>query len=195
MEQEELAKTFTTTSYNYTPYELDLISFKEFSLPFNIDDAPSGGSVRVDTASEMKLDNGEKIRYSSSNCCFMWSSPIDKPLRIRVVWKVIHNASYHDGEAGAEYDMRSSRKSAPGSRWCQAVVDVAPYTGPDRPKMLFLHFLPDGSVQAQLGTFLSAKPFSAEQVKLHSTPLAVGQICRQEIENPFYGLPRTPHRE
>lgn len=195
LEQEQLDKTFTTTSYNYTPYELDFIAFKEISLPLKIDEAPYGGEVRASTASEMKLDNGEKIRYSSSNCCFIWGGPIDKPPRVRVVWKVIHNASYHDGEAGKEYDERASKKSAPGSRWCQAIVDIAPATGPERPKMVFLHFLADGTVQAQLGTFLSAKPLSSEQVKLHSVPLPEGQVCKQEIENPFYGIPRTPHRE
>jgi len=44
--QKQLSEqTFATTSYNYTPYDLYSIAFKEISLPFNIDDAPSGGSI------------------------------------------------------------------------------------------------------------------------------------------------------
>lgn len=190
-EHEEIDKTFTTTSYNYTPHQLYFIAFKEISHPFKIDEAPFGGSVLFRNASDMKMDDGKKIFYSPSNCCFIWSGQTDRAIRVRVVWNVIYDAR----DTGEDYDERTSRKSAPGTRWCQAYVDIEPATGLDRPKMVFLHFLADGSVQAQLGTFLTAAPLTSEQVKAHSSPLPEGQICTQEIENPFYGIPEKPHME
>ncbi|PJC98431.1 hypothetical protein GQ37_012210 [Janthinobacterium sp. BJB1] len=194
--QKELSEqTFTTTSYNYTPYDLYAIAFKEISLPFNIDDAPSGGSVFFRDASEGRLDNGEKVAFSSGNCCLSWDRPVDKPLRVRVVWSVVFDMRYHDGQSSISYDERTSRQGSPGSRWCQAIVDILPSTGPDRPTSVLLHFLADGTVQARLGTFKTAAPLAAAEVKLHATRLPQGQFCRQEIENPFYGIPRKPHRE
>ncbi|HEX8613564.1 MAG TPA: hypothetical protein VF800_19970 [Telluria sp.] len=193
--QGEPDRTFTTVSYNYTPDILHWITFKNSSLPFKIDEAPYGGSTYGPNGSEMALDNGEKVRYSADNCCFMWSGPLDKPQRIRVVWLVIHNLSYFNRQADEGYDERTSRKNPPGGRWCQAIVDIQPATGPDRPKMVFLHFLADGSVQAKLGTFLTAKPLPSAQVKSHSAPLPEGQVCKNEIDNPWYGIPRKPHRE
>ena len=188
-------KTFTTTSYNYTPYDIYSIAFKGISLPFNIDEAPSGGSIFFRDASEADMDNGEKVSFSSGNCCFIWDGPVDKPLRVRVVWSVVFDTSYHDGKSSADYDERTSRQSSPGSRWCQATVDILPAKGPERPSIVLFHFLADGTVQAHLGTFKTQSPLTAEQVKRHATRLPQGQFCKQEIENPFFGIPRTPHRE
>jgi hypothetical protein len=195
VQQELREKTFTTTSYNYTPYDIYSIAFKEISLPFKVDEAPSGGSVFFRDASQAKLDNGEKVSFSGGNCCFIWDRPIDKPLRVRIVWSVVYDTSYHDGKSSVNYDERASKQSAPGSRWCQATVDIHPSVGTDRPTTVFLHFLADGSVQAQLGTFKTGGPLTSKQVKLHSTRLPPGQFCKQEIDNPFYGIPRAPHRE
>lgn len=194
--QKELSEqTFTTTSYNYTPYDLYSIAYKEISLPFNIDDAPSGGSIFFRDASERTLDNGEKVAVSSGNCCLSWDRPLDKPLRVRVVWSVVFDTRYHDGKSSMSYDERTSRQSSPGSRWCQAMVDILPATGPDRPTTVLLHFLADGTVQARLGTFTTDTPLAGAAVKLHATRLPQGQFCRQEIENPFYAIPRKPHLE
>lgn len=192
--QEQLDRIFTTTAFNYTPHVLHSIHFKESALPFKIDDAPSGGSTYMRNGSGQKLDNGEPVQVSSRDCCFMWSGPLDKPGRIKIVWLVIHNLSYYNG-AAEEYDERRSRENPPGARWCQATVDIKPAAGPERSKMVFLHFLPDGSVQAELGSYRTEKPLPSEQVKLHSASLPEGQLCKQEIENPWYGIPRKPHRE
>ena len=75
------------------------------------------------------------------------------------------------------------------------MVDILPATGPDRPDTVLLHFLADGTVQARLGTFKTDVPLAAAEVKSHATRLPQGQFCRQEIENPFYGIPRKPHLE
>lgn len=188
-------KTFTTTSYNYTPYDIYSIVFKDISLPFKIDDAPSGGSVFFRDASQATLDNGNKVSFSSGNCCFIWDRPIDQPLRVRVVWSVVYDTSYHDGKSSITYDERLSKQAAPGSRWCEASVDILPATGRDRPTTVFLHFLADGSVQARLGTFSTGGPLSADEIKRHSTRLPAGKFCKKEIDNPFYGTSRPPHRE
>lgn len=195
LEQERLEKTLSTRSYNYTPHALYSIAFKDVGQTFNVAEAPGGGAIFFRSGNQEKMDNGEQVRFSSDNCCFIWSGPIDKPSRVRVVWNVIYDPRYQGGEGAPDYDERTSRKSAPGSRWCQAVVDIQPATGPDRPDMVFLHFLPDGSVQAQLGAFKTGQPLPAEQVELHTVPLPEGQFCKQEIDNPFYGIPRKPHRE
>lgn len=193
LQQELIAKTFTTTSYNYTPYNLYSIAFKEISRPFKMDDAPSGGSVFFRNSSSAELDNGDRVAFSSDNCCFIWDKPIDKPLRVKVIWSVIFDLQSFDGHTS--YDDRTSKESAPGSRWCEAIVDILPATGPERPTTVFFHFFSDGTVQAKMGTFKTGAPLNAEQVKLHSARLPQGQFCKQEIENPFYGIPRKPHRE
>lgn len=195
-EQQELSeKTFTTTSYNYTPYDIYSIAFKESSLPFKIDEAPSGGSVFFRDASQATLDNGDKVSFSEGSCCFIWDRPIDQPLRVRVVWSVVYDTSYHDGKSSIAYDERLSKQSAPGSRWCEASIDILPAIGPERPTTVFLHFLADGSVQARLGTFGTGGPLSTDEIKRHSARLPPGKFCKKEIDNPFYGIPRPPHRE
>ena len=188
-------KTFTTTSYNYTRYDLYSIAFKEISRPFKMDDAPSGGSIFFRNSSNAELDNGTRVAFSSDNCCFIWDKPINQPLRVKVVWSVVFDLDAFDRHTNYEYDERTSRGSAPGSRWCQAIVDILPASGSERPTTVFFHFLNDGTVQARMGTFKTGSPLTAELVSLHSTPLPRGQFCRQEIENPFYGIPRKPHRE
>lgn len=193
--KETLEKTFDATSFNYTPHVLADISFKDSALPFKIDDAASGGQTRPPRAPAIELDNGEKIRYSPENCCFMWSGALDKPGRLRVVWLVIHNYSYYQRESGESYDARTSKNNPPGGRWCQAVVDILPAAGTDRPDRLIFHFLPDGSVRAQLANRKTEKPLPSELVKQHSIGLPEGQLCRQDIENPWYGIPQRPHFE
>lgn len=95
------------------------------------------------------------------------------------------------------YDQRTSKKTAPGTRWCQAIIDIAPAPSPspERPSIVVLHFFNDGYVQANLGTFKTSRPLLSEEAKLHSAPLPEGKYCRQEVENPFYGIPIKPHME
>lgn len=188
-------KTFTTTSYNYTPYGLYAITFKDLSRPFKIDDAPGGGSVFVRDASFAALDNGDKIPFTTGNCCFIWDKPLDKPLRVKVIWNVVIDPAYYDGKSSVSYDERTSRESAPGTRWCEAVVDIAPASGGVQADSVVLHFLEDGSVQAQLASSKSDGPLPASVVKAHAANLPEGQFCKQEISNPFYGVQRAPHRE
>ena len=169
-------------------------SYPTYTAPVTTQ-APSGGSVFFRNSSKRELDNGDQVSVSSDNCCLIWDQSIDKPLRVRVVWSVVFDMTYHNGKSSVEYDERTSKMSSPGSRWCQAIVDILPAKGPERPTMVFFHFFTDGTVHAQLGTFKTDAPLPAAQVKLHSARLPQGQFCKQEIENPFYGIPRTPHME
>lgn len=186
-------KTFTATSYNYTPHGLFGIRFKVASVPFRIDETAGGGTVFPATADTVALDDGRLINFSAGNCCFTWDRPLAKPVLIRVVWSVVYDLDLFNGESSKNYDDRTSKISQPGSRWCEALVEIPAYAGTQRPDTVFFHFLPDGSVQAELGTAI--QPLSADAVRQHSTTLARPQYCKQEIENPWRGVPRQPHRE
>lgn len=187
-------KTFTATSYNYTQYSLFGVSFKLATYPFKADEAAGGGTVFPGTADTVALDNGQNINFSAGNCCFIWDQPLNKPVSIRVVWSVVYDFDLFNGESSKGYDDRTSKASQPGSRWCQALVDIPAYVGTQRPNTLYFHFLPDGTVQAELGTF-SVPPLSSNVVRQHGVNLSHPQFCKQEIENPWYGIPRQPHRE
>jgi hypothetical protein len=187
--------TFTTTSYNYTPYGLYSIAFKASGRPFNIDEAASGGSVLLRDASLATLDTGDKIPFTSGNCCIIWDRPLDQPLRVKVVWNVVIDPDYYDNKSSVDYDERTSTESAPGTRWCEAVIDIAPSKDAARPDAVVLHFFKDGSVLGQLASAKSDGPLSAREVAAHAASLPEGQFCKQEIRNPLYGIPRAPHRE
>lgn len=190
------AKTFVTTSFNYTQFGLYSINFKKTSLPFKINEAASGGSIfSRATSSKVTLQSGEKINYTTSNCCFIWDEPLDKPMQVRVVWSVVFDSAYHDGKSTVTYDERTSRESAPGSRWCEAIVSIIPSKSVEPPDTVVFHFLKDGTVQAQLATFLTEAPLDMRQIREHSTSPPSGQYCKQEIANPYYGVPNAPHRE
>jgi hypothetical protein len=189
------AKTYTATAFNYTPYDLFSIAFKDASKPFTIDDAPSAGSVFFDNSSKRKLDNGKEISVGRDSCCLTWDSSTTQPLVVRVVWSVIFDLAAYGKKGALGYNRETSRESAPGSRWCEQIVAIRPPDGADKPDEVFFHFLNDGTVQAQLGTYKTGLPLAGEALKAHATSLPPGQYCKKEIENPFFGVPRKPHME
>lgn len=194
--QAALAETFVSTSYNYTQYRLYSLSFKKASVPFRIDDAASAGSIFLrETTSEVSLDDGERVKFTSRNCCFIWADPIDKPMQVRVVWNVVFDSSYYDGQSSVSYNEATSRQPAPGTRWCEAIVDVVPSKSHERPDTIVFHFLKDGTVQAQLATFKTEAPLSAHDVRSHSANFPMGTYCKKEISNPYFGIPVAPHTE
>lgn len=188
-------KTFTAKAYNYTPHDLYSIVFKEVSLPLKIDEAPGADSVFNLNSGREQLDDGSEVKVGGESCCLIWNTPVDKPLRIRVVWSVIFDLRAFNAKPDNGYDREKSRHSAPGSSWCEAVIDVPPAIPGEKPDRAYFHFLPDGTVQARLGEFKNAMPLPSTEVKKHATPLPPGQFCKQEIENPYFGIPRKPHRE
>lgn len=193
---EELRKTtFTTTAYNYTKFNLYNIMYKDASVRFDIDDAADGGSVFFRGRNKVNLDNGREIPSSGDACCVIWSKPTDRPLRIRVVWSVIYDLDAFDGKLDDRRDKRSFKDRGRGSAWCEAVVDVAPASADVQADRVVFHFLADGTIRANLESFASMQPLSAALVKQHATTLPEGEYCKREIDNPFYGIPRKPHRE
>lgn len=192
--KEYVEKTFTATSYNYTQYGLFNVRFKLATSAFKADEAASGGTVFPGTADTVVLDDGRKINFSAGNCCFVWDQALNKPVSMRVVWSVVSDFDLFNGESSKDYDERASKASQPGSRWCQALVEIPAYAGTQRPDTLYFHFLPDGTVRAEFGTS-SVPPLSSKVLRQHGTDLPRPQLCKQEIENPWYGIPRQPHRE
>lgn len=141
------------------------------------------------------MDNGKEVSYGSDTCCLIWDKPTDKPLKVRVVWSVVHDLDAFDGKASKDIDERNFKRAGPGNRWCEAIVDIVPLGGTMPPDTVIFHFLPDGTVQAHLGTNQSGTPLPSALVARHASPLPQGEFCKREIDNPYFGIPRTPHRE
>lgn len=193
---EELDKrTFTSTAFNYTQFDIYSILYKDASVKFDVNNAVDGGSVFFRMSSNVELDNGTNAAMGGNTCCLIWGEPTDKPLRVRVVWSVIYDLDDFDGKSSDQRDPRSIRGRGRGNTWCEAFVDILPAKTNVPADSVVFHFLADGTVQAQLDKSPAEKPLASLEVAKHSTPLAEGQICRREIDNPFYNVPRTPHRE
>lgn len=191
--RQELERTMNTSVYNYTGHNLTEVRFKLASLPFKIQDAAAAGSVYLRNASKIKMDNGQSVFYSSRDCCFYWDKNTRENVSFRVVWQVVYDLSLFEGESG-NFDHRTSKQAAPGSRWCEAIVPIrGPY--PEQADNLVLHFLRDGTVEALLGDGKDEKPLSSAEVASHAAQLPKGQYCLKEIENPWFGIPRKPHVE
>jgi hypothetical protein len=187
--------TFTTTAYNYTKYDIFSILYKDVSVPFDVENAANGGSVFFRNAGKKLLDNGQEVAGGGDTCCLIWNKETDKPLKIKVVWSVIYDLDSFDGKLSDQRDKRSLKGRGRGSAWCEAVVEVQPADRDLKADRVILHFLVDGTVQATLATFQTEKPLSSSLVEQHAVVLPEGQFCKNEIDNPFFGIPRAPHRE
>jgi hypothetical protein len=187
--------TFTTTLYNYTKFDLFSILYKDVAVPFDIEDAANGGSVFFRNSGRVLMDNNQEVAGGGDTCCLIWNKSTDKPLKIKVVWSVIYDLDSFDGKLSDKRDKRSFKGRGRGSAWCEAVVKVNPAEADFKADRVILHFLVDGTVQAELATLQTEKPLPSSLVEKHSTPLPEGQFCKNEIDNPFYGIPRAPHRE
>ncbi|ELX08955.1 hypothetical protein Jab_2c10130 [Janthinobacterium sp. HH01] len=190
----ELSGTMTTSSYNYTTHNLYDISLKDATQAFDVAAAPRAGSVFFRNSSSALLDGGEKYQFSFADCCFMRDKHLRAPTKLRLVWSVVYDLDLFEGESGRDYDDRANKGAAPGSRWCSAVIDV-PGPAPADADNLSLHFLPDGTVIGSYGKAQAPAPLTSAQVRAHATPMPKGQYCKQETTNPWFGIPRTPHRE
>jgi hypothetical protein len=187
--------TFTTTAYNYTKYDIFSILYNDVSVPFDVESATNGGSVFFRNSGETLLDNGQEVAGGGDTCCLIWNKATDKPLKIKVVWSVIYDLDSFDGKLSDQRDKRSLKGRGRGSAWCEAIVDVQPAESDVKVDKVILHFLVDGTVKATLATFQTEKPLSSSLVKQHAVVLPEGQFCKNEIDNPFFGISRAPHRE
>ena len=194
-QEERRRTTFTTTIYNYTKFDLFNVMYKVASIPFDVETAVNGGSVFFRNSDKVSMDNGQEVAGGGDTCCLIWSEATDRPLKIRVIWSVVYDLDYFDGKLGDKRDTRSFKGRGGGSTWCEAIVDVQPANSNVKADKVVLHFLADGTIKAELATFQSQKPLPYTYVKRHAVPLPEGQFCKNEIDNPLYGIPRTPHRE
>lgn len=191
--QNHVQQIVNTSVYNYTDSNVTEVYFKFANLPFKIEEAAYAGPVYFRNASQTTMDNGQTVYYSSSACCFYWDKSAQPPVSLRIVWQVVYDLDLFEGESG-RFDHRTSKAAAPGSRWCEQVIPVrAPY--PAQFDNLRLHFMRDGAVVALVGDGKLEQPLSSVEVAAHATPLVKGKYCQHEIDNPWYGIPRKPHRE
>jgi len=160
-----------------------------------VENATNGGSVFFRNSGKTLLDNGQEVAGGGDTCCLIWNKATDKPLKIKVVWSVIYDLDSFDGKLSDRRDIRSLKGRERGSAWCEAIVDVQPAEIDLKADRVILHFLVDGTVKATLANFQTEKPLSSSLVEQHTVVLPEGQFCKNEIDNPFFGIPRTPHRE
>lgn len=197
-ERKDLAgQTLSTTTYNYTKFELYDINFMNASRKFEIEKASPGESVFFRNAGHENLEDGTKVSFGSGACCFIWNNNKNDPVKIRVVWNLIYNLGWFEGPESQHYDNRVTKHPQPGSVWCEAIVDISqPY--PMKPDTFYLHFFPDGTVAAHIskqGDLKSNGPLPIGEIKKHLTPLPNDKHCLKETQNPWNGISRKPHVE
>ena len=192
--QETAENTFTTISYNYTGSEIRQVLFSDAGTRFDVRTAAPGGSPFSRIGSAVPTDNEEQVWMGEAACCFVWNRS-ENPVEINVLWHVVFDSATYDS-AEKSNDERESPSGHPGSVWCQTIVKLqTPY--PLHPDALFLHFLPDGAVFAHLserGTLQSSHALPSSLIKSHHRP-SNGPYCPVVVGNPWYKVPRDPHRE
>ena len=192
--QDSVEKILSVDTYNYTKYELHLIDFVNVKKKFVIDQAGGAPSVFFLNAGFVELGDGSKASYATGGCCIVWNIPLNEPTKFKVVWNLIYDLAAFERRDG---DDRATKQSAPGTVWCEAIVEVR-QPHPEKPWHLIFHFFADGTVAAHLsaeGNLRSDGPLPLEEIKKHAAPLPAGQYCLKQIDNPWYGIPRKPHME
>jgi hypothetical protein len=191
---EKAGSTLTAISYNYTGWEIRQVLFSDAQVKFDARSAAPGGSPFFRFGSTEPMDNGGQVWIGERACCFVWNT-VEKATRIRVLWHVVFDPPTYEAFVKLN-DERGSREGPPGSVWCQAIVELQkPY--PLHPEALFLHILADGTVLADLagaGTMRSGHALPSSLVKSHNR-LDDGMHCPTVVDNPWYGVPREPHKE
>jgi hypothetical protein len=106
-------------------------------------------------------------------------------------------------DAGVDpFEPHTSKQTRPGSAWCEYEVEiretygerygVGPYPNMVRNE-LFLHFYPDGTVEAHLGIeFNGDVPviWRTDIAKRDQLPVLKDRACLREVANPVYGKPK-----
>ncbi len=127
------------------------------------------------------------FQAAEDGCCFHWNTKQTKPVTIRVIWAIVFDPTLREI---ANYDPYTNKESAPGERWCEAIVPIQqPY--PADPKELILEHFPDGSMKAWFSSEskpLDASMFLSDEQVRNWPHLPEGQYCLKEISNPLYGL-------
>lgn len=191
-EDVEDGNAIRTSSYNYTPYDFINITYQDIKEDSDILRAIDGGSAYAYEENRSDLGSGTFVHSEEMLCCFGWKKGQVKDVTLRVKWLAVYDRGRYR-QASSKSDERLTREPLAGSRWCQALVKVSkPY--PEDPDVFSIHFLPDGTLQAYVSKYKEMGPLSADIVLAHTTSTSP-IICKTPTSNPFYMIPRLPHRE
>jgi hypothetical protein len=189
------AKAIQTHMYNYTRSEIMFASYHDASDRFDITTAAPAGSTPFTNTSFKDLGDGVTVHFDGDRCCFPWRYKEHERVSLKVVWLEIFNPTRYRREETST-DERSVQTALPGSQWCEMIVEVKkPF--PADPGGIVFHFLPDGSIEANVvpaGTEEGYGPYSPKTVLGYASRLAT-PMCRNPIANPWYLIPRKPYRE
>lgn len=193
--KKESGDAIMLNSFNYTSLDYIFIYYQDASEPSNILHSSFGGSAYIQEGSTMDLGSGVLVHSDQLICCFKWRKNPSPHIVLRVKWLTVYNRAHYQ-DANSRFDEPAIMGSLPGSQWCEAMVPLAePH--PSDPNLISVHFLPDGTLQAYAGKFGQESiigPLKAAAVLAHS-PRPGQPLCKTPIANPFYNIPRAPHRE
>jgi hypothetical protein len=189
------SKEIQTHMYNYTQSEIMFASYQDAADKFDITTAAPAGSTSFTNNAVMTVGEGVTVHFDGDRCCFPWRYQQHDHVTLKVVWLEVYTPGRYRREERTT-DDRSITTALPGSQWCEMTVNVNKPLPAD-PGGIVFHFLPDGSVEANVvpaGTEKGYSPYSARKVRSYlsrsTTPL-----CRNPIANPWYLIPKKPHRE
>jgi hypothetical protein len=125
-----------------------------------------------------------------------WKKTQKPPVTIKVWWQVIYDKPLWD-KGG--YDREVEKRPAPGTVWCEAIVEIKqPYPTVD-PVGLYLYFFPDGHVEAEVGgqivdtqdPYRRMKDTEREYTDTQKAAFPRrhdGKYCDKYIDNPWFGV-------
>lgn len=191
----EDSRPLLTHMYNYTQSEILFAQYQDAAEKFDITKAAPAGTTLFTSNAVQDIGRGVIVHFDEGHCCFNWRLNPSRDVSLRVVWLEVYNSARYRRE-GKNFDERSVKTAVPGSQWCEMIVTVQkPY--PADPGAMNLHFMPDGSVEANVaagGVIDGYGPYPAERV-LNLKPGKTTPLCKNHIANPWYLIPRKPYRE
>lgn len=184
-----------TNLYNYTSSEIMFARYDAAKNKFDIATAASAGSTPFTNNSVADIGSGMLVHFDEGHCCFDWRYSNDEDVSLNVLWLEVYDSVRYKQE-DRRVDARSLREALPGSQWCEMAVKVRkPF--PKDPGAMNLHFMPDGTVEANVaaaGVIEGYGPYPVEKVRRYS-PRQKTPLCRNPVDNPWYLIPRKSHRE
>lgn len=191
----QIDKLIPTNLYNYTKYEIFFAAYHDAAVNFEITSAAPAGATSFRGGAGRDLGSGFVAHIDANWCCFWWDYKENEDVHLKVVWLEIFDSDIYERET-AKIDERNVKRALPGSQWCEAIVKVnKPY--PSNPGAVVFHFLPDGSVEANIAaasTFEGHEPYTAEKLATYSVR-SDRPLCRLFIGNPWYSIPRKPYQD
>jgi hypothetical protein len=192
---QQRGKEIQTHMYNYTRSEIMFASYHDASDKFDITTAAPAGSTPFTNTAVKDLGGGVTVHFDGDRCCFPWRYQQHERLSLKVVWLEVYDPTRYRREE-SRTDDRSIHTTFPGSQWCEMIVKVQKPLPAD-PGGIVFHFLPDGSVEANVvpaGTEEGYSPYLPIRVRNYGSR-STTPLCRNPITNPWYLIPQKPYRE